>query len=211
MPARLPTDPLHSFLGSPMVSDPCCMCGPYSNPSQLKMPKTTRTGEVKHTHKDCVVCEDFPGVCDLHPECETCLQNDLGRAFTIANLKRECKKTQLEAEHNRLTSREWEARFKRQVNTSAEMASEINDLKAKLKEMTILKSKAEVKAEKSRDAYSRMSNLAMYWKKAYKDLKWPENKDIKNTAAEPERDPTQNLMSLFDAVSNEFEACMSAP
>lgn len=137
------------------------------------MPKPSKKSSKpeQHIHLGCAMCQDFAGVCDLHPDCETCLQLDLGNAFTLANLKRECKKSMDEAQYERTNRKDWEARFKRQVVLTTEAETSAKHHESQFKAQVIISKRAFAKIERMQEAYRRACAETAHFKQQCYELK----------------------------------------
>jgi len=132
--------------------------------------KSSKPEDHIHIHLGCPTCEDT-GVCDLHPECETCLERDLNGAFTLANLKKEAKKSMDEAQYERVNRKVWEARFKRQAVLTAEAEAATRNVESQLKNQTIIAKRAFTKIERMEEAYRRQCAETAHYKQRCYELK----------------------------------------
>jgi SMC interacting uncharacterized protein involved in chromosome segregation len=142
---------------------------------------------------------------------------------TLADLKVELHKTLLVAEYERSKAREWHNVVKRQAVHIDEKDARIKSLENVQANFERQIRKAAVQLDKSRQAYSIQCDETSRWKQHVLDLKSQISSQSREMASiiEDQRrldqmqevinrsiavDPTENLMSLFNAVSNEYEA-----
>ena len=195
-----------------------------------KMPKdrTSRSSTAPHVHTGCALCTDFAGMCDLHTDCKECIKQGLDKVFTLDHWKGQCKKALDVADYERSKGKDWQNMATRQAVLLVEKSKRITSLESVQLSLERQLRKANLQIEKSKDAYSRMCAESSKWKQQVKDLKveraaihkgvqglckdarLAHNLSLQNMQAVLDRsitiDPSHNLMNLFNAVANEYEA-----